>query len=80
MLFSFLFVELINVIDKKINIMESNAKPINGHYETIICPNCKSHELAFVEYTFPWNTMIHHCRLCEYIIMENEWNKVKPKP
>ena len=41
----------------------------------IICPNCGSIELAEVDTTtVPWNTYIHHCSKCEYIIMESDWN------
>jgi C4-type Zn-finger protein len=58
--------------------MESNAKPLFGHYENIICPECKSVELAYIEYLpLPlFNILIHHCSNCKYIIQESEWHTV----
>lgn len=45
--------------------------------ESIICPSCGSIERAFVDATIPWNTYIHHCVNCNYIIGESEWNTVQ---
>lgn len=50
---------------------------LNSHQEAIICPNCQSIEQATVEHTHPWDTYIHHCSHCQYIIMESEWEPVQ---
>ena len=43
----------------------------------IKCPECGSIELATVDTTtIPWNTYIHHCLKCEYVIMESDWDVV----
>ena len=57
--------------------MESNAKPLFGHYENIICPNCESVELAYVEYTKLFNTLVHYCSKCKYIITESDWRRTE---
>jgi len=44
----------------------------------IKCPECGSIELATVDTsTWPWNTFIHHCSKCEYVIMESDWDQMK---
>jgi RNA polymerase subunit RPABC4/transcription elongation factor Spt4 len=51
-----------------------------NHQESIKCPSCGSIELATVEYTKPFNTYIHNCSKCKYVIMESEWEQYKPNP
>lgn len=46
------------------------------HLENIVCPSCKSIQMAIVEHTIPFYTYIHECEECSYIIMESEWEKV----
>ena len=45
--------------------------------DTIICPDCSHKQKANVTYTegHPFDTYIHLCEKCEYIIMEAEWEK-----
>lgn len=44
----------------------------------IICPNCGAIEIGTIDTTtIPWNTFIHHCSKCEYIIMESDWEPAK---
>jgi phage FluMu protein Com len=43
--------------------MESNAKPLFGHYENIICPECKSVELVYVRDSE--GNYIHVCGNCK---------------
>jgi phage FluMu protein Com len=52
---------------------------INYHIELIKCPECNTIQEAKVEHSIPWNTYIHHCKWCEYVIMESEWDKVEDK-
>lgn len=43
----------------------------------IECPECGSIEMAVEDYTtVPFNTFIHSCNNCGYVIMESEWNKI----
>ena len=43
----------------------------------IECPECGSIEMAVEDYTtVPFNTFIHSCNKCGYVIMESEWNKI----
>jgi hypothetical protein len=48
----------------------------NIHKERIECPECGLVQKAIVYHTIPWYTYIHQCIKCEYIIMENEWDKI----
>ncbi len=43
----------------------------------IKCPSCDYVQAAIIEHSVPFNTYIHHCEKCEYIIMESEWDEVK---
>jgi len=43
----------------------------------VICPGCGSIELAEIKEGIPWNTYIHNCGKCEFIIMESDWNPAK---
>ncbi len=46
--------------------------------QLIKCPECGSVELGIIDTsTFPWNTLIHNCNSCGYIIMESEWDPLK---
>lgn len=47
---------------------------LSKHTETIWCPECEHKQEAEVLHTFPWNTYIHECTNCDYLIMESEWN------
>lgn len=49
-----------------------------SHEETIKCPDCKCIQTATVEHTFPWNSYVHECVNCGYVIMESEWDEQKP--
>jgi len=42
-------------------------------YEVITCPACNSKQVGEVCSTFIWNSYVHECTGCEYIIMESEW-------
>ncbi len=46
------------------------------HFELIECPECNTAQWATVEHNIPWNTFIHECENCKYIIMESEWNNI----
>lgn len=46
-----------------------------SHTEQIICPECKSIQTATVEHTPLWNSYVHECTECGYIIMESEWER-----
>lgn len=48
------------------------------HPVIIECPKCKIIQAAIIEHTTPFGTYIHHCIKCEYIIMESDWNEIKP--
>lgn len=42
----------------------------------IECPLCKHIQPAKVEPKIPFDSYIHHCVKCGYVIMESEWNEV----
>ena len=44
----------------------------------IKCPECNTVQGAIYEDTPPFGTFIHTCVKCEYIIMESEWEEIKP--
>ena len=45
---------------------------------TIECPECGTIQPAVVDCsTYPFNTYIHDCKHCGYLIQESEWNEVK---
>lgn len=46
---------------------------MESHLEQIICLECSKVQTAVVEHTIPWNSYIHECTGCGYIIMESEW-------
>lgn len=44
----------------------------------IKCPECGAIELGTIDTTtIPWNSYIHNCNNCDYIIMESEWDNLK---
>ena len=43
----------------------------------IKCPECGKIQDAIVEHTIPFNTYIHLCEKCGYVIMEDEWEEIK---
>lgn len=45
--------------------------------ESIICPECGKVQKAKVKHTMPFDTYIHECKKCKYIIMESEWQRVE---
>lgn len=44
----------------------------------IRCPECGKIQEAKVEHTYPFATYVHFCVKCEYVILESEWQEVKP--
>jgi transcription elongation factor Elf1 len=44
----------------------------------IKCPACDTVQAAICEHTIPFKTYIHDCEICEYTIMESEWDVVNP--
>jgi hypothetical protein len=52
-------------------------KPKKQWKETIICPECKTVQMAIVEATPIFNSYVHECVKCEHIITESEWQTVK---
>jgi hypothetical protein len=66
--------ELLSSIEKK---LAAPAKEGITHV-MIECPECETIQAAIIEHTVPFGTYIHHCENCKYIIMESEWNQVKP--
>lgn len=47
-----------------------------GHTVKIECPNCSTQQTAFVEYNEPFNSYVHTCEKCNYIITESEWMEI----
>ena len=45
----------------------------------IKCPECDAIQDAIVKHNAFYNTYIHICKVCGYVIMESEWNEVKDK-
>jgi len=48
-----------------------------SHEETIICPNCLTEQTATVEHTQPFDTKVHECTYCGYVITESDWEEKK---
>ena len=48
-----------------------------SHIEKIRCPKCGCVQYAVVEHGIPWNTYIHYCKQCDFLIMESDWHKVE---
>lgn len=48
-----------------------------SHVERIRCPKCGHIQNAVVEHSTPWNTYIHYCEQCDFLIMESDWQKVE---
>jgi len=47
------------------------------HTERIICPECDTVQDAEVVHTQLWNSYVHTCINCEYVIMGSEWQEVE---
>ncbi|GHB63920.1 hypothetical protein [Persicitalea jodogahamensis] len=45
-------------------------------YDIIQCPTCGLKQKAEILLTSPYETYLHECKGCEYIIEEDEWNSV----
>ena len=60
-------------------IKYEEIKPLSVHRETIICPKCKSWELALITHRDgdPFPSYVHSCTKCSYTIIESEWEKVE---
>ena len=48
-----------------------------SHEETIICPNCLTEQTATVEHTQPFDTKVHECTYCGYVITESDLEEKK---
>jgi DNA modification methylase len=46
---------------------------MRNHYETVICPSCKSIELLEVIHTFPYWTYSGNCGKCNALITKDNW-------
>lgn len=44
--------------------------------ETIKCPKCGKVQEATIKECSPWDSFVHHCCNCRYVIMESEWENV----
>lgn len=58
--------------------MDLEGHEINRNMENVIirCPECGEVQPATILPTIPWNTFIHDCEKCDYIIMESEWDQI----
>jgi len=45
----------------------------------IRCPECRKIQRAVIHRGIPFDTCIHHCIKCGYVIMESEWQEVEWK-
>jgi hypothetical protein len=54
----------------------SHLDQFTKHQDLIRCPCCGLEQLADVIHTEPWETRVHNCVKCGYVIMESEWNIV----
>jgi hypothetical protein len=45
--------------------------------QTIKCPECGTIQPALVHVTMPFNSCVHHCKSCEHIITESDWEEVE---
>lgn len=50
-----------------------NGRQHDWHMEKIKCPECGYVQWAQVEHCFPWNSYVHECKKCDWIIMESDW-------
>ena len=57
-------------------IVKRNVKKPTTHTETICCPHCGVVQVATVLHTQPFNSMVHECDKCGWIIGESEWERV----
>lgn len=44
--------------------------------QTIQCPECLTIQQATVIESVPFNTYIHYCENCKYVITESDWNEI----
>jgi hypothetical protein len=49
---------------------------MDSHIETIKCPECLKVQEAEVEHLDPFNSYVHTCIGCGYVITESDWNKL----
>lgn len=62
-----------------LNESEGKKEDVVCSMEFIICPQCNSEQEATIIHTSPFNTMIHHCSKCNYVITESDWRKAPEK-
>jgi len=55
--------------------MKDNTE--NYHLEIIKCPECNAIQHGKVVHSTPFNSYVHFCVECNYIILESEWQQVK---
>lgn len=59
------------------HIINSDRKnEITSFKELIKCPSCSITNIATVEVKAPFNSYVHECYSCKYVIMESEWELV----
>jgi hypothetical protein len=46
---------------------------VSARTESIVCPNCGAIELGTIYPSVPFDTYYHECSVCDYIIMESDW-------
>lgn len=49
---------------------------VKFHYEKIRCPNCGLLQAAKVLELRPWNSYVHTCYQCNFMITESDWDVV----
>ena len=52
------------------------AQKKGDRIETIVCPECGSHEVSTIGTTEIFDDYFHCCSICEQIITESDWEKV----
>lgn len=55
----------------------NSKQSVKTTIESIICPECSQVQKAKIKHTIPFDTYIHECKRCKYIIMESEWQRVE---
>lgn len=46
--------------------------------QIIRCPECQLVQPAVIIHSFPFDTYIHRCEKCAHVIMESEWDGIRP--
>ena len=64
-----------DVVQEALNLFLLSQKK-GDRIETIVCPECGSHESAVVETTEIFDSYVHFCVECGYTITESDWEKV----